>query len=53
MLAILFWVVYVLVLLGGSYYRWTTNPNVPVWGVDFVVMLLIGALGLRVFPVAL
>jgi len=53
MLAILFWVVWTLVLLGGGYYRWSANPNTPIWGVDLLVMLLIGALGLRVFSVAL
>ena len=52
MLATLFWVIWVLAFLGGAFWRWPGSPT-PAYGVDLVVMLLIGALGLRVFPVAL
>jgi ABC-type uncharacterized transport system permease subunit len=52
MLAILFWVFYAAVFVGGAIYRWPGSPTLS-YGVDLLVMLLIGALGLRVFPVAL
>lgn len=52
MIAILFWVFYVLGFFGWGAYRW---PGSPTWGfgADIIVMLLIGLLGLRVFPVGL
>ena len=52
MLAILFWVFYVLGFFGWGAARW---PGSPTWGfgADVLAYLLIGALGLRVFPVGM
>lgn len=52
MLAILFWVFWFIGLFGGAFYRWPGGPT-PAYGVDILVMLLIGALGLRVFPIGM
>lgn len=52
MLSILFWVLWVLGLLGGVYWRWPGSPTPP-YGLDILGWLLIGMLGLKVFPVAL
>ena len=52
MLAILFWIGYAFGFFGWGFYRWPGSPT-PGFGADILVMLLIGALGLRVFPVAL
>jgi hypothetical protein len=54
MLGILFWVLYFLMLLGGTGYSWriyaATAPYFP--GVIFGIMLLVGALGIKVFPIS-
>lgn len=49
LLAILFWVLLVLLAVGGTYY-WRAQPFLPGIG---VVLVLIFLLGLRVFPVVL
>lgn len=51
-LAVLFWVFWVLGLLGVGFWRWPGSPT-PAFGVDILGWLLIGLLGLRVFAVAL
>jgi hypothetical protein len=49
MLAILFWVFWFIGALGGSAWRYRIAPS-PFIAIDFLVWLLIGALGLKVFP---
>jgi len=50
MLGILFWVFWFLGLLGVGWIRWPGSPT-PAYGMDIFGWLLIGALGLRVFPI--
>ncbi len=53
MLGILFWVGYFATLIGWPAYSYrtyqATAPYMPIGNI--IVMLLIGALGLRVFPI--
>jgi hypothetical protein len=52
LLAVLFWVFWILSILGIGYYRWPGSAS-PAFGVDVLIWLLVGMLGLKVFPIAL
>lgn len=49
MLAILFWVLFILCALGGGYY-WRAQAFAPGFG---VVLVLIGLIGWKVYPLAM